>query len=185
MERLIAFLDSCGRPHTLDQLGLERIQRAAAKIRKEHPERALDLGFSHFTLKEPSAVALDKIERFSPEENGLFDDTLMNEFGAPTVLATYLVRDGYGFSAPVQVMDFAGYTGYFMDKHLYLLNPGLSKEALSALMDRLETDADFHPEHLVLFGYSFAWTELEMLKVNLARLKDGGKNLRLHFDVRY
>lgn len=52
-------------------------------------------------------------------------------------------------------------------------------------MDRLETDADFHPEHLVLFGYSFAWTELEMLKVNLARLKDGGKNLRLHFDVRY
>ncbi len=185
VERLIAFLDSCGRPHTLDQLGLERIQRAAAKIREEHPERALDLGFSHFTLKEPSAVALDKIERFSPEENGLFDDTLMNEFGAPTVLATYLVRDGYGFSAPVQVMDFAGYTGYFMDKHLYLLNPGLSKEALSALMDRLETDADFHPEHLVLFGYSFAWTELEMLKVNLARLKDGGKNLRLHFDVRY
>ena len=41
-------------------------------------------------------------------------------------------------------MDFAGYTGYFMDKHLYLLNPGLSKEALSALMDRLETVSYTH-----------------------------------------
>lgn len=108
VERLIAFLDSCGRPHTLDQLGLERIQRAAAKIREERPERALDLGFSHFTLKEPSAVALDKIERFSPEENGLFDDTLMNEFGAPAVLATYLVRDGYGFSRPRSGHGFCG-----------------------------------------------------------------------------
>lgn len=184
-QRLKGFLDSCEREHTLDYLGIERIIRAAKKIREEYPDTEADLGFRHFTLKEPSAKTLDKLETFEPEDGLMIQNTVLDDFGVPTVLATWLVRDGYGFTAPVETVDFAGYTGYSMDKHLYLIAPELSDEAIGAIVERCETDGAFNPENVVLFGYSFLWTEMEALKANLARLKATEKNLHIHFDIRY
>lgn len=112
-------------------------------------------------------------------------NTVLEDFGVPTVLTTWLVRDGYGFAAPVESIDFSGYTGYYTGKHLYLIRQDLSNEAIAAIAERFETDAAFNPENVVLFGYSFKWTELETLKINLARLRDTEKNLRINFDVRY
>ena len=184
-QKLVGFLDSCKREHTLDYLGMERIIRAAKKIREEHPDTEADLGFRHFTLQEPSADTLDKLERFEPEGGLMIQNTVLDVFGIPTVLATWLVRDGYGFTAPVETVDFAGYTGYYMDKHLYLIAPELSDEAIGAIVERYETDGPFKPENVVLFGYSFLWTEMESLKANLARLKATEKNLHIHFEIRY
>ena len=182
---MIDFLTRVNRPHTLDQIGIERIIRAAAKIREEHPDTAADLGFRHFTLVEPSAETLDKLEKFEPESGFVLQNTVFKDFGVQTVLATWLVRDGYGFTAPVQSVDFAGYTGYYMDKHLYLINPDLKNEAIAAITEKYETDGAFNPENVVLYGYGFTWTETESLKVNLSRLKDTEKNLRINFDIRY
>lgn len=187
-EKLVSFLQRSGHPHTLDYLGVERIIRAAEKIRVENPDTTadLDLGFRHYTLAEPSDTTLDKLEQFSPEDSGMYvTNTILEDFGVPTVLSTWLVRDGYGFTAPVNAIDFAGYTGYYMDKHLYLIHSELSDSAIAAICEKYETDGSFNPENVVLFGYSFKWTELESLKINLARLKDTEKNLRIHFDIRY
>lgn len=176
------FLNSIGRKTTLDQIGIERIIRAAAKIRSEHPDTIADLGFKHFTLKEPTSETLDKLETFS---DLTMSDEILSEFGLPTVLVTWLVHDGYGFTAPVQEIDFAEYKGYYMNKHLYLIEPNLSDAAIEAIVTKYETDGNFNPENVVLFGYSFFWTELEALKTNLKRLKDTEKNLRINFDIRY
>lgn len=170
---------------TIDQIGMERIKRAAAKIREEHPDTTADLGFKHFTLKEPSGDTLDKLLKFTPEDNGMFSSDLVDEFGVPTVLTTWLVRDGYGFTEPAQTIDFAGYTAYYKGKHLYLIGKELSNEAITAIVEKYETDGAFNPENVVLFGYSFSWSEIDALKINLARLKDTEKNLRINFDVRY
>jgi len=171
---------------TIDQIGIERIIRAAKKIHEENPETTADLGFRHYTLAEVTSLTLDKMEQFSPDDNGMFvSNTILEDFGLPTVLATWLVRDGYGFTAPVEVLDFAGYTGYYMGKHLYLIAQDLSNEAIASITEKYETDGAFNPENVVLFGYSFKWTEMESLKTNLARLKDTEKNLRINFDIRY
>lgn len=170
---------------TIDQIGIERIKRAAAKIREEHPDTTADLGFKHFTLKEPASDTLDKLLKFTPEDNGMFSSDLVDEFGVPTVLTTWLVRDGYGFTEPAQAMDFAGYTAYYKGKHLYLIGKELSNEAITAIVEKYENDGAFNPENVVLFGYSFSWSEIDALKINLARLKDTEKNLRINFDVRY
>ena len=170
---------------TIDQIGMERIKRAAAKIREEHPDTTADLGFKHFTLKEPAGDTLDKLLKFTPEDNGMFSSDLVDEFGVPTVLTTWLVRDGYGFTEPAQTIDFAGYTAYYKGKHLYLIGKELSNEAITAIVEKYETDGAFNPENVVLFGYSFSWSEIDALKINLARLKDTEKNLRINFDVRY
>lgn len=171
---------------TIDQIGIERIKRAAVKIREEHPDTTADLGFKHFTLVEPSDETLDKLEKFSPEENQLLiQDNILQEFGLPTVLTTWLEHDGYGLTTEAQAIDFEGYTGYYIGKHLYLVNPELSNEAIAAIAEKFETDGSFNPENVILFGYSFTWTEIESLKTNLNRLKDSEKNLRINFDMRY
>lgn len=185
-KKVLDFLDSVNRPHTLDQVGLERINRAIKKIRETYPDTTADLGFKHYTLQEPKQTTLDKLESFVPENQGMFlTNDILTYFGTQTVLTTWLVRDGYGFNADVKAIDFEGYAGYYIDKHLYLIDPDISKNAIAAIVDKYETDGTFNAENVVLFGYSFVWTMTEELKINLARLKDTEKNLRINFDVRY
>lgn len=171
---------------TIDEIGIERIIRAGKKIKEDYPETTADIGFKHYTLKEPAVTTLDKLEKFIPEEQGMFVlNDILSDFGTQTVLTTWLVRDGYGFNACVNEIDFVGYKGYYIDKHLYLIDPDISKDSIMAIVDKYETDGEFNPENVVLFGYSFIWTKVEELKMNLARLKDTEKNLHINFDVRY
>ena len=185
-EALISFLDENKYEHKLDQLGIERIIRAAKKIKEDNPETKADLGFKHFTLRDVSGETLDKLEKFDPNNNDLFTaNNILNAFGKQTVLATWMVRDGYGFSASAEEIDFAGYKGYYIDKHLYLVDEEMSNEAIIAITDKFNNDGSFNPVNVVLFGYSFIWTTIEALKTNLLRLKDTEKSLHINFDVRY
>lgn len=171
---------------TIDEIGMERIKRAAYKIREEYPDTIMDLGFKHFTLKEVPTKTLDKLEKFNLDEQGLFlEENILNHFGKDTILTTWLVRDGYGFTTSPEEIDFAGYKGYYIGKHLYLIDENMNKDNVLAIVDKYESDASFNPENVVLFGYSFVWTITEDLKINLSRLKDTEKNLRINFDVRY
>ena len=186
IQKTINFLDSIKRPHTLDQIGMARIIRAAKAIKEEYPDTTADLGFKHFTLAEPSKNTLDKLEKFDPNDIKMFaDKTLLDDFGKPTILATWIVRDGYGLTANAEELDFAGYKGYYIDKHLYLIDPEMPNEAIEEMVVKYETDGGFNPENIVLFGYSFTWTQIEALQVNLKRLKDTEKNLSINFDIRY
>ncbi len=183
---IVELLDKHNRPHTLDQIGMERIIRASQKIREENPQTGADLGFRHYILSEPSSGTLDRLESFSIEDSAISgNSSVLEEFGTSAVLTTWLVRDGYGFTASAEEMNFAGYRAYWMKKHLYLTDPELSDKAIEAIITRYETDACFNPENVVLFGYSFTWTQLEALQINLKRLKDTEKNLRINFDIRY
>ncbi len=170
---------------TIDQIGIDRIIRAAEKIRKAHPETAADLGFRHYILREPSADTLDKIEKFDPDSFTVADNHFLQEFGLPAVLTTWLVWDGYGLTSSCKEVDLAGYTAFWKDKHLYLITSDFKQEAVLALVDKYMTDGDFGPENVVLFGYSFTWTEREELRENLAHLSGTKKNLHINFDVRY
>ena len=187
-KKAIEFLDAIGRPHTLDEIGQERIKRVATKIVDENPllAKTLDLGFKHYTLKEPSAEQLEKIEKFNPTSNSIAaTDDMLKEFGEPTVLATWMVHDGYGLTAEAEPVDLDGYTAWWKDKHLYLIGAGLSDKGIMQLVEKFETDGKFNPVNVVIFGYSLAWTVMESLKSNLAKLRDGVKNLAINFDVRY
>lgn len=186
IKKAIEFLQSVNRSHTIDEIGIERIIRAEKKIKSENPEISTSFGFKHYTLNEVNDVTLDKLEKFDPNNQGFFLDTdLLSEFGAPTILTTWLVHDGYGFNGSVKELDFDGYKAYWCDKHLYFINQNLSESAIAKIVEKFETDGNFNPENIILFGYSFLWTEIEQLKINLNRLKETEKNLRINYDVRY
>lgn len=169
---------------TVDEIGIERIKRAANKIKDDIPLFNGDLGFKHFTLKEPSSESIEKMEVFDPK--AMFPEkTQLDEFGISTILTTWLERDGYTLTPKVETLDLGGYEAYYIDKHLYLINPNLPNDAVAALLDKYQTEADFNPQNIVIYGYSFVWSELEGLKNSLQSVQAGEKNLRVNFDVRY
>ena len=171
--------------HTIDQIGIERIKRAAKKIREETPLFAGDLGFKHFTLEEPKEDALLKMEKFDPYQNVLTDITA-NDFGVDTILRTWLVADGYGLTEDAEEIDLNGYTAYYKGNHLYMIHPDdkFSANSIVALMDKYNGEA-FSPQNIVIFGYSFGFTHREELQKNLRTLKDGSKTLTVNMDIRY
>lgn len=187
VQRVINFLDDSSHPHTIDWIGIERILRAAKAIREASPltTTSLDMGFKHYNLTEPSQKALDKLEKFDPEDNTFVASGLLSEFGKATVLATWLNRDGYGLTDAPEEIEFDDYKGYYIGKHLYLVDEHLSNGAIEAILTKYEVDGSFNPENIVLFGYSFLWTEREALQTNMKRLRDTEKNLRVNFDIRY
>ena len=169
---------------TIDEIGQARIKLAANKLRKENPLFHGDLGFKHFTLQEPTNQSIEKMERFEPRT--MFgDNTLVDEFGVPTILTTWLVRDGYGLTPDVKTLNIEGYELYYMDNHLYIINPNLSNEVVASLLDRYQSDAGFNPQNIVIYGYALSWGELQGLKDSLRVIRDGEKNMRINFDVRY
>jgi adenine-specific DNA-methyltransferase len=185
IQKVIDFLDTNSYPHTLDYIGIERIKRAAAKIKQEHPDKVLDLGFKHYILAEPNQNTLDKLESF--DKSALIVDTsIIDDFGKPTILTTWLNADGYGLTAKAEAIDLAGYTGWYFQKHLYLIDGGFTLESMKVLLSKYDADGHFNPENMVLFGYSFPdWSINEMIEKNLRILNDGEKNLKINFSVRY
>lgn len=170
---------------TIDQIGMERIKRAAKKIREENPLFAGDLGFKHYTLEEPKENLLLKMETFNPDKDVMTDITA-DDFGVETVLRTWLVADGYGLTEDAEEIDLNGYTAYYKGNHLYLINPDdkFSAGSIVSLMDKYNGEA-FSPQNIVIFGYSFGFTHREELQKNLRTLKDGSKTLTVNIDVRY
>ena len=169
---------------TIDEIGRERIIRAAAKIKEDHPDTKADLGFKHYTLTDYSddVMLLDKMDNFDPQ--AMFSDKpLLDTFGVSTALVTWLVQDGYGFNASYSTVQLAGYTAYMCGKHLYLINENFNNDALSSLVEKYSTIENFNPEQIVIFGYSFTYTELENLKINIKSLHNDNKNINIQ--VRY
>ena len=170
---------------TIDEVGMERIKRAAKKIKTDNPLFAGNLGFKHYTLEEPKEDALLQMERFDPSNN-LLTTLEVKDFGLETVLRTWLVADGYGLTEDAEKVMLGNYKAYWKDDHLYMINPDhdFDESSIAALMDKYNGEP-FSPHNIVIFGYSFGFTHREELQKNLRTLKDGNKTLTVNIDVRY
>ena len=184
VKNAIELCDSMEVPHTVDEIGQERIRRSGAKIREENPLFAGDLGFKHYTLRDVSDDVLDKLEEFDPRVSG-FANNILEKFGRETVLETWKVNDGYGMNAKVESVQLADYTAYQCGDHLYLTDEGMSDEAVTALVDKYGEQSDWGPHYVVLFGYSFNFGTTDALKKNLPLLNEGEKQIKINIDIRY
>ena len=168
---------------TIDEIGMERIKRAAKKIKEENPLFAGDLGFKHYTLEEVPENTLDKLETFDPNVI-LSTDDVLNMFGRDTVLATWLVNDGYGLGAKTEDVVLDKYHATLCGRHLYLTDADFTEDAMTALVDRYQSDPAFNPDCIVLFGYSFGHNAKDMLEKNKPTI-NLVKDKNIIIDVRY
>ena len=168
---------------TIDEVGMERIKRAAKKIKEENPLFAGDLGFKHYTLEEVPQNTLDKLETFDPNVI-LSTDDVLNMFGRDTVLETWLVNDGYGLGAKTEDIMLDKYHATLCGNHLYLVDADFTEDAMTALVDRYQSDPAFNPDCIVLFGYSFGHNAMDMLEKNKPTI-NLVKDKNIIIDVRY
>ena len=183
IKNAIELCDSLNLPHTVDQIGMERIKRAAKKIKEENPDFTGDLGFKHYTLEEVLQNTLDKLETYDPNVI-LSTDDVLNMFGRDTVLETWLVNDGYGLGAKTQDIVLDKYHATLCGNHLYLTDADFTEDAMTALVDRYQSDPAFNPDCIVLFGYSFGHNAMDMLEKNKPTI-NLVKDKNIIIDVRY
>ena len=167
---------------TIDQIGMERIKRAAKKIKEQNPLFVGDLGFKHYTLAEPDENTIDQMLKFEPTD--VFGSNLMEKFGKDTILSTYAMRDGYGLTPKFEPIKFGSYTAYLCGKHLYMLDPEFSVvgDDLTDLVDKYNKDHSFPADNVVIFGYSFNFGQTDAIKKNLGAITDRN---RINIDIRY
>lgn len=163
---------------SIDEIGCERIKRAAAKI-KDETGANIDYGFRLYRTEEPSGQVLDQLESFDPERaDALFGGDYVSKFdlggtpGHDTVLATWLVKDGHGLTVTSQRVKLAGYELDVCGDSAYIIDIGLSSNDVVALVRMLE-NGELAVSRVVVFGYSVEFSEMHELKKNLAVLKSG------------
>ena len=155
---------------TIDEIGQERIRKAAKKIKKE-TNANIDYGFKHYTIKDVNTNVLDKLEKFEPNYV-ISDGSILDEFGINAVLTTWMNEDGYGLTDIYEKLELEDYTAYKCQNTIYLLNSNISDLFIKALLEKYEKEDNFDCNRIVMFGYSFALNEVQTLKDNLQQVKN-------------
>lgn len=160
---------------TIDEIGRERIRRAAAKIKAEHPDTTTDLGFKTYYLKSMPKETLDKIKSFDPNALISSDGDIVKSLGEKTLLQTWQIKDGFGFNAVPQKIDLSGYTAYLLDdekigKYLYLLDE-IEEKSIKELIRKIES-LELTVDKIFIYGYSFDFNMLTSITTNLKTLKN-------------
>lgn len=169
---------------TIDEVGQERIRRAAKQIAEANPQFKGDLGFKHYTLEYFEGDTIDRLYDFDMNAE-LNDNDILSKFGAQTVLTTWLCRDGYGLNPKVSEVKLKDYTAYLCGKHLYLLDADFYQDEMAELIDKMaDTTQNFNPDVIVVFGYGMGYSTRLMLDKNLRALADARGN-KITLDVRY
>ena len=160
---------------TLDELGRERIRLAAKKIQEE-TQKDIDYGFQTFEVRQAPILSLDKLIDFStqiPEQTTIGIDTenhvaqydYKGTDGLQTLLATWLLRDGYGRLAKATEVKLGDYTAYHYGKRLYLIQEGLISDNVVELLKMIDNKM-LDVRNITAFVPSMQFAEL--LELDLA-----------------
>ena len=175
IEAQMNYLRSINKPLYLNEITKQRII-LSDKLYDESK------GFKHYTLVETSSELLNKMEDFVPE---LINDTtsISKEYGIETIVETWKINDGYGFAEEVETINVDNYEIYKCKDSLYFVNPQISIENINEILNMYK-DSNFNCDKIVVFGYSFNFEELEMIKNNFKQIKNF-KEIDVKIYIRY
>lgn len=159
---------------TIDEIGRERIKRAAQKI-KEETNADIDYGFKVVKLESVQENTLDRLESFDP--NVLVSDDYVNDFsnddssGLETILTTWLNQDGYGLHAKWEDFKLVDYIAHRYSNSLYIVNKGIESSDISRLIEMIENN-ELNISRIVIYTYSLPFTIINELKTNIKNLRN-------------
>lgn len=160
---------------TIDEIGRERIKRAAKKI-KEETGAEIDYGFKTFQLEPVKQDTLNKMIGFDPIGTFLTEDMISvfdtdKASGKNSILATWLNEDGYGLTAEATSYILKDYEANVYQDSLYIINEGLQTEDVMGLVKRLET-MELDINRVVVYPYSVEFNVMHELKKNIKNLRN-------------
>ena len=161
---------------TIDEIGRERIKRAAKKIQAE-TGADIDYGFKTYSLETPTGTMLDALDAFHPDDAKLLPDDMVGIFdteyatGKAAILASYLVLDGYGLTAQCEQYTLDTFTAEKIEKSLYLIETGIRSADVMELIRKIES-LELDISRVVVYAYSLDFSVLHELRKNLAALRN-------------
>ena len=173
IQKQINFCEELKEEHTIPTIAMERIRRAAKRI-KEETGAEIDYGFKHYTLIDKGNT-VDKLVKFVPDKLSI-DYDIMEEFDSKSLLITFACDDGFGLNPSIEEIDLGGYIAYIVENKdyteevvLYLLDKNYSNEHNKKLIE-ISNERDLNISKVVVFGYAFDSNQLHILNANISQI---------------
>lgn len=167
---------------TIFDITQARIEKSAVKIRQDFPDYQGDLGFKIFETMPDFRATDDEISPQLEFPEMLHANLEPKQY--ETLLTTWCVYDGNALTQSVKSVELGGYSANLCGTTLYVVYPDFDSVAIKALLDKLDHDADFIIERIVLFGEMVESAKQRELKQALDTYNNK-KNVHLSLLVRY
>jgi adenine-specific DNA-methyltransferase len=176
---------------TIFEITKERLIRAALKIQKEQAEKAdmfedgqpLDLGFKIFETY-PIWEDYDFEEEKFDEAQVLFDYSRLTDEDIQSLLITWKTYDTIPLTTTLEKIDIGGYSVYYAEGKLYMMDKGFTTEHLKNLLEKIDFDPRFEPKTISAFGFHFESKSLREISENV-KSYNNKKNTDIDFLIRY
>lgn len=160
---------------TVDEIGRERIKRAAKKIQEE-TGADIDYGFKVYSLKKLEEEVLTNLDYFDDNPKLILDDFVGifdtdKSKGKDAILSTYLALDGYGLSVNAQKYRLSNFEADKIENSIYMIDNGLDSDDVMELIKRIET-LELDITRVVVYAPSLSFHVLHELKKNLSNLRN-------------
>lgn len=166
------------------KLDLEGKEESIKEINSEIKSlESLILGFKIF---ETTPIWEDynfEAEQFDSSQT-LFDVGKLTEDDIKALLITWKTYDGIPLTQDLESVDLSGYTAYYGNGRLYLMNIGFKTDHLKALLEKIDTDKQFEPNSIIAFGYHLESKSLREISENV-KTYNNKKKSDIDFVTRY
>lgn len=175
---------------TIFDITKERLVRAGKKIRTTNPslranlqEGNLDFGFKVFET-QPIWEDYEFGAKEFDAQTKLFDESKLSKDDLQTLLTTWKTYDNISLTESLENVNLDGYTGYYGNGRVYLMNKGFETKNLKALLNKIDEDTTFNPVSIIVFGYHFESKVLREIAENVSSYANK-KKLDIDFITRY
>ena len=143
----------------------------------------IDFGFKIFEAQPVWEDYEFESKDFDPQSK-LFDESKLSDVDIQTLLTTWKTYDNISLTDSLESVNFDGYTGYYGNGRLYLMNKGFDTKQLKALLNKIDADTTFNPVSVIVFGYHFESKVLREIAENVSSYANK-KKLDIDFITRY
>lgn len=172
---------------TIFEITKERLIRAAAKIKQEHPDdktiQQADFGFKIFQTAPIPEWYDDPMEEFDPQTT-LFDPSLLTPTDIQAILTTRKTYDNNPLTQSLTPIDLGWYIWHYAQQKLYLMDSWFTTQHLKILLNTIDEPSSFSPAMVVAFGHVFQSKALREIAENLKNYTNK-KSIDIDFIIRY
>ena len=143
---------------TIFSITKARIEKAGEKIKQVNPEYEGDLGFKIFeTVPLPDNYNNEVLELNAESQLEMFDGAKNDEQLLNAILTTWTLYDRIPLTDPINEFLIDDYKAQYSYEYntLYLMQPNFTTQNIKTLINKIETDPQFIPEKIVIYGFNF------------------------------